>query len=647
MKNDPLGAERREYIRLDSVFPVSFQLLSEGSKDVLSEELQGFTNNISKGGICLAINNLKPALSGLIREKKARVSLKIEVPLGSDPVCATATISWFKEDIENNNKFFIGLNYEEIPAPGNKRIMHYAWTRKLFAPVVLTVAFVFALGFGINAYLNFKLVKGNKDLVEQLVKILQDSTLAKEKIRDVSKEKEDLQLKMQTLEVRLNTLEGDKAKIGEKEELEEMRANKKLTELNSLIEKLTQEKSALQGEFIKLQQKESTISGELLLLDKNKLVLTQANFDKMYQWLRVHQNQRTGLISSFEGDSEMANWAFIYDQSLAAQAYVNFSDFEKARKMFDFFARKAKREGGLFHNAYYVTDGSVAEYTVHCGPNIWLGIALVQYTQKTQDTRYLALAREIADAVISLQDADGGLRGGPNTAWYSTEHNLDAYSFLNMLYKITSDDKYLKSKEKVLSWLSQNTYNRDDVPIKRGKGDSTIATDTYAWSIAAIGPKKLEEIGMNPEQILEFAEENCSVEVSYDRPEGKSVRIKGFDFAPQTHVGRGGVVSSEWTAQMIMSFKIMADFYSAKGMDSKASVYKQKADEYLAQLSNMIISSPSPSGQGEGCLPYASVDFVDTGHGWMTPKGKNTGSVSGTAYTIFAYYNYNPLELKS
>jgi hypothetical protein len=59
----------------------------------------------------------------------------------------------------------------------------------------------------------------------------------------------------------------------------------------------------------------------------------------------------------------------------------------------------------------------------------------------------------------------------------------------------------------------------------------------------------------------------------------------------------------------------------------------------------MIISSPSPSGQGRGCLPYASSDFVDTGHGWMTPKGSSTGSVSGTAYTLFAYYGWNPLQL--
>ena len=89
----------------------------------------------------------------------------------------------------------------------------------------------------------------------------------------------------------------------------------------------------------------------------------------------------------------------------------------------------------------------------------------------------------------------------------------------------------------------------------------------------------------------------------------------------------------------------MADFYKQSD-PVKALKYKNKADAYLGELANMIISSPSPSGQGEGCLPYATQDFVDTGHGWLTPKGSHTGSVSGTVYTLFAYYGFNPLELK-
>lgn len=89
----------------------------------------------------------------------------------------------------------------------------------------------------------------------------------------------------------------------------------------------------------------------------------------------------------------------------------------------------------------------------------------------------------------------------------------------------------------------------------------------------------------------------------------------------------------------------MEDFYSKSPNLTKAVIYGKKAQMYLSELGNMIISSSSPSGQGQGCLPYATQEHVDTGHGWMTPKGSHTGSVSGTAYTLFAYYGFNPLEI--
>jgi len=95
-----------------------------------------------------------------------------------------------------------------------------------------------------------------------------------------------------------------------------------------------------------------------------------------------------------------------------------------------------------------------------------------------------------------------------------------------------------------------------------------------------------------------------------------------------------------------MAFKLMAEYYYQKGLNAKALSYERKSDNTLVELANMVISSPSPSGQGESCLPYATQESVDTGHGWLTPKGRSTCSVAGTAYTIFAYYGYNPLQLQ-
>lgn len=647
-KKLPPESERRKYLRLDTVFPVQFRLLSLQSETPLSEWLQGFTNDIGKGGLCLKVNNLPSNLTELVNNKQARLSLEIDIPLKAIPVTALANIAWVGEVDEASNKYLIGLSYDQINNDDNRRIVTYGRIRRSIFPVMAALVIILGLGFGANTYINYKLVKGNQALVGELVSILQESTIAKDKIKQISNDKENAQLKIQSLEVRIKSIDEERKGLAEKVKAEESKAVQKIGELNAMVEKLSKEKTQLQEGLIHSQQKENTVAEQLLRLDEKKIVLEKANLDKMYKWLVIHQNPRTGLVMSFEGDADVSNWAFIYDQSLVLQVYMNFSDFDRAKKVLDFFTRKVKKSGGLFFNAYYSNDGNPAEYTVHCGPNIWLGIAIAQYTKKANDNKYLVLAEDIARSIMEIQneDKDGGIRGGPNVTWYATEHNLDAYSFFDMLYKLTGKGIYLTARDKTLSWLVQHTYDRSDVPIMRGKGDSTIATDTYAWSIAAIGPQKLEELGMNPDKIMEFAEETCGVEVSFVRPEGLTVKIKGFDFAPQKHVARGGVVSSEWTAQMTLSFKIMADYYNKKNMPAKAKVYETKANEYLEQLWNMIISSPSPSGQGEGCLPYATADSVDTGHGWFTPKGKYTGSVSGTSYTLFAYNNFNPLQLE-
>ena len=635
------GVERRKYIRLDTVLPVQFRLESPDGSGPLSPWIQGFTNSIGRGGICLAVNGLSAELFKLIQEKNVKLSIETEVPLFSNPITAFTGVAWTKEIPGSANRYLIGLSYEQINSFQNNMLMRYVRLKKLFIPVTISVIACLTLFLAFGAYLNAQLTHKNKMLVEELVGVLHESDLTRHRIKEIARQRIILQQRINTLVARIKS-------ASESKSVQAPAAVDKTKELSDLIIGLTKERDLLQAELATLQISEKTVKEESLRLDTRKAILTKANLDRMYQWLKIHQNPRTGLVMSFEGDKDIAGWAFTYDQALMIQVFTNSDDYDRAKKLLDFFAYQAQREEGWFLNAYYSDTGSPAEYVMHCGPNIWLGIAIVQYSRKTGDRHYLPIAEEIARNIIKLQnsDSDHGIRGGPQMSWYSTEHNLDAYAFFKMLAEVTNKEKYIRAAEETLGWLVRNTYGRDELPVKRGKGDSTIATDTYAWSIASIGPERLKSLGLDPDKIMEFVEENCKAEVEFLRPSGQIVKIQGFDFAPQRNVARGGVVSSEWTAQMVVSFKVMADYYSKAGRQDKAAAYRKKADNYLEQLGNMIISSPSPSGQGEGCLPYATQDFVDTGHGWMTPKGKHTGSVSGTAYAIFAYYGYNPLELE-
>jgi len=649
---DHLGKERRKYLRLDTVFPVRFRLESSDGKVVLTPWLQGFTSDVCKGGICLSVNNLK---DDHLKEINAgcRIALEVELPVFAHPIKAYSASTWVKELSVKEGKYLIGLQYSFIDPAQNNKIMHYAWGKKIFVPIALGVVALLATGLIFGSYINIKLEQGNKALIAKLVRITQQSIEAEKKIEDINNNKQLLERMIRDLEKRIKETETRRTDVIEKEKIEKRQTEqiqnnktyKKIAELDTLTKQLAGEKKNLLEQLAHLKIRQDIASSELVNLGKERSKLEKANFEKMYKWLTIHQNKHSGLVISFEGDGDVANWAFTYDQALAIQAFTYFGDFERAKKLLDFF-KDVQRSGHLVYNAYYASGGEPAEYTIHSGPNIWLGIAIAQYTRKTQDKNYIGLAEDIANGIIALEDSEGGLRGGPSVEWYSTEHNLDAYAYFNMLYKITGKQIYANMRDKILKWLVAHTYDSVETPVKRGKGDSTIATDTYAWSVAAVGPEKLIEVGMDPDKIMEFAQQNCGVEVSYLRPEGRTVRIKGFDFAAKRNVSRGGVVSSEWTAQMAISYKIMADFHAKNGQNSLSAKYQDRADEYLLQLANMTISSPSPSGQGESCLPYATQDSVDTGHGWITPKGSSTGSLSGTVYTIFAYYNYNPLELK-
>jgi hypothetical protein len=50
------------------------------------------------------------------------------------------------------------------------------------------------------------------------------------------------------------------------------------------------------------------------------------------------------------------------------------------------------------------------------------------------------MEQRAASYLLSLQGTNGLLRGGPDVSWYSTQHNLLAYSFLNLLgTELTAD----------------------------------------------------------------------------------------------------------------------------------------------------------------------------------------------------------------
>lgn len=644
--------ERRKYIRLNSVFPITFQfILPDGSK---SKSYQGFTGNVSADGLCIEISDLDARAQSYLSIPQVKLQLAINMPLSSQPSLATAKVAWMKILQKTfPERYLIGIHYENIDQESKKRIFAYA---KRVRNIPRYVTALVAVLIAITAFSLVRDVKAryeNRILVAKAVKLAKEYSQLEQQIYLANSREEELRKKLNQSTGKQKKLEEQIVKLQEIIEQTETLHGKNLSlllqekeQLQDALSTVKAKKALLDKQLSQLLEEKSALNSHLSIVKKEKQGIRSSALQNMYSWLCAHQVYTTGLVTSFEGDRDLKNCAFTYDQALSAQVFTLFGDYERARKVFDFYQHRAKKDNGAFLNAYEVVGGRVSEYIVHCGPNIWLAIALLQYMDKTQDRQYLNLAQSIADWAISIQrqDKEFGIRGGPNVSWFSTEHNLDAYALFGMLHTITGQTRYHLAAQRTLGWLKNHAYNGSEPPINRGKGDATIATDTFSWAICSLGPDILAEDGMDPEQIIQYAEDNCVVTVQYRRPEGEIVEICGFDFSKYTHLPRGGIVSTEWTAQMVVAYKTMADFFTRQNRSEKADLYRQKANFYLNELNKMLICSPSKTGQGQGCLPYSSHPNADTGHGWRTPKGNRTGSLAATAYAIFASRGYNPLS---
>ncbi|MFA5039444.1 MAG: PilZ domain-containing protein [Candidatus Omnitrophota bacterium] len=639
MSRQPRPEEKRRYKRLDHIFPVEFRFLGPAGIP-LGDWREGFTQDISEGGLCLIVTQLGGRDLSLLADPSSVLALNINIPIGEKSVLARARPLWLKALKEGLiNQYMVGVGYEEIDAAENRRMLRFADARKLFKAFAIVFTLCLSLGLLIAGfynvrlrYQNEKLVRGMADNLTRQRNLEKGSSLLELKAEEMRFLVSQSSRKIETLERALLLSRGED--------------KKKISQLEGSLDFFKKYQEKLKTDLSGLLTQQAQVASDASARRQQAAEMERKVVDKFLRWLVVHQNNATGLVASFEGDADIADWAFTYDQALSAIAFVLFDDAARCRKVLDFYLRAEKIDDGAYLNAYYASTGTAAEYIAHTGPNVWLGLAVLQYTHRYGDKRYLPIAEEIFRWLDIVRDEEGGLRGSKTVTWYSTEHNLDAYAFYQMLYETTGNPEADRRARETLAWLNANAYSRIAGPlVKRGKGDSTIATDTFAWSIAAVGPKKLKEIGMDPDSILEFALEHCCVKVDFKRPEGYLVSVKGFDFSKASNVGRGGVVSGEWTSQMILSLDLMAAYHQALGDEEKAVFYRGQVNDYIIELSKMIITSPSPVGQGEFCLPYASHEFADTGHGWRTPKGNRTGSVASTAYAIFAMRGFNPLAL--
>ena len=190
--------------------------------------------------------------------------------------------------------------------------------------------------------------------------------------------------------------------------------------------------------------------------------------EKLCHWLAVHQNTHTGLLPSFEGDADINDRAFTYDQALAAIAFTHQGQ-RTTRRIFDFYLHVTSMDDGGFANAYYASSGDIAEFMAHVVPPP--GWAWPFYNTRIRQKTGNTLIWHVPSRAGLTHKRRGrrparrqGLTG------YSTEHNLDAYAFYNMFYQLTQETVYKQRAQELFSWLNKNAYSNIGNLLKEARG---------------------------------------------------------------------------------------------------------------------------------------------------------------------------------
>lgn len=331
-------------------------------------------------------------------------------------------------------------------------------------------------------------------------------------------------------------------------------------------------------------------------------------YDKLvYQWL-VNEQLLNGLLESITGN----NFVSLYDNSLAALAFIAKGDNLKAEAIFDFFNNHVNSEllngtGGFAQ--FRDRNGSPLSGSGRwLGDNAWLLIALNNYMAKTKSERYINMTQSLNNWIRQLQDVDGSLWGGSDPVSgvktnKVTENMLDAF---NALPGYDSLHKNLLKYFNVVRW---DTYNK---VLVSSPGDYYMyALDNFSWGYCA-----LENF---PVSSLTFADQ---IFLTQHFAVSTGTLVSGYCI----DIDRDDVFL-EGTGQMVVAFQ-------KAGLMDPANFYLKEIEKSITSGLNGTMGIPYATNRGSGYGPDLLWQGAD-----------NLPCVSSAAWYLFGKLKFDPMAV--
>jgi len=340
--------------------------------------------------------------------------------------------------------------------------------------------------------------------------------------------------------------------------------------------------------------------------EENEEELEFSSTQKTSNWISNMQDEN-GLLES----SENTDFVSLYDNALATLVFIQEGKLDKAEHILDFFHAKIESELNTNSGGFYQFRNGAGENgsRTWMGDNAWLLIAINHYHEASGNQKYVAMDIALTNWLRSLQDTDGGLKGGFNED--GTEIPKVTEGILTAFNAVKGYDDFHKN---ILLYLKTARWNSEENILIAWPENSSY---NYALDLHSLSYGILENF---PETTLEMANRYKNTQIA---------TVTGNELTGYCFDDDKDVIWLEGTAQMSVAYKHAGNIL--------------KANELLLELEKTFISSTLTSGAAG--LPYTSNPGTTFGSNLLWDHADITPALSSTAWYLFAKQGYNPFEL--
>lgn len=325
-----------------------------------------------------------------------------------------------------------------------------------------------------------------------------------------------------------------------------------------------------------------------------------------YKWLKSMQHSN-GLVES----AYNTNFVSLYDNALAALAFMDMKDFSSAKKILDHFREAQPSEfassGGGFYQFRDAQGNNPSR--VWLGDNAWLLLALRHYKRESGSTEFDELITIMDSWIRSLQSPDGGLIGGINEDGSEIPKVTEG-----ILTAFTAVEGFDDFHQGILAFLQGERWDTEQGLLKTHSYEAPYAHAMDLHSLPSLIFKSDASL------FLDKADRFFTVQ----QHTVNQLTLGGFCFDEDLDV-----VWLEGTAQMALAYK-----------------YSGMQDAYemaIGELEKSFVPKQDNSGL-EG-LPYTANQGTNFGATPLWDHANQKGAVSSTAWYLFAKSGFNPLNL--